>query len=257
MFKHLSQAHGYSLCPSLPFGPKTWPCWCLSGATSPDQGSWSQASEIWRGSARVRGTSREATTRLGNDAPPSHSSWAETRSPPKGTAWSRFARPALSLMHAKGVHHTLDSAMAHLAQSVLERLRRDESSSGFRDACGTVSHSLGRNRYYHVKTEHTRSTPALYGHFLGLTALSGNGPSPARQMSSTSVVFKEQRCMSALSSFCLAFSYSIKKTMLITKKVAVPQFWKEMLFCCWFQRASRLTYASMAPCANGKPRIKT
>lgn len=129
-----------------------------------------------------------------------------------------------SLMHAKGVHHTLDSAMAHLAQSVLERLRRDESSSGFRDACGTVSHSLGRHRYYQVKTEQTRSTPALYGHFLGLTALSGNGPSPARQTSSTFVVFKEQRHMSALSSFCLAFSYSINKTMLITKKVAVPQF---------------------------------
>lgn len=173
---------------------------------------------------RVRGTSREATTRLGNDAAPSRSSWAEIRSPPKCTTWPRFARPAISLMHSEGVHHTLDSAMAHLAQGVLERLCQDESSSGFRDACGTVSQSLGRHRHYHLKTEQSRSTPALQRHFSGLTALSGNGPLPASQASSTSVVFKEQRHTSALSCFCLAFSYGINKPMLTTKKVAVPQF---------------------------------
>lgn len=243
MSKHPSQTLGYSRCPSLPLGPKTWPSCCLPGARSPDQGPWSQDPEIWRRLAKGENVQRSCNKsgkwcsslvlKLGKDSQPS-----------QGHSVVQVCKDgALFVARWGRTQHGLDSATAPLAQGLLWRLRQDKNSSGFRDACEIVSQSLDRHRYYHLKMGQSRSTPALHGHFWGLTALSGKRPSPASQASSAFVIFREQRQASALSSFCLTFSYGINMLMLITKKVVVPQFWKEILFCCWFQRASWLTYA--------------
>lgn len=112
------------------------------------------------------------------------------------------------------IHWTLQQPFWHRISHSVPR----QSSSGFRDACEIISQSSARHRYYHLKTEQSRSTPALHRHFLGLTAASGTGPSPASRTSSTSVIFREQKQAFALSSFCLTFSYCINKLALITEK---------------------------------------
>lgn len=57
-------------------------------------------------------TSREAATSLGNGAAPSCSSWAKILSPPKGRAWSKFARPVLSLLRTEDVQKQKHSCSA-------------------------------------------------------------------------------------------------------------------------------------------------
>lgn len=108
------------LFPSLPLEHKTWTCCCLSGARSPDQGPGVETQEFGLGTLSMRVMFREAGANVGKDTASSYACWAEICNPPKGTEWSKFARPELSLMHSEDVKHMPDSAMAFLAQGLLQ-----------------------------------------------------------------------------------------------------------------------------------------
>lgn len=128
----------------------------------------------------------------------------------------------------------LDSATAHLAQGLLQKLHEDESSCGLRDACEKLSQSLDRKRSP-VKSR----AEAL---------LLRTGVSRSFQHSQAKVLHQQ----SGVPHFCdgqrtkagiccckllLNSMYGLNESMLITKKVAAAaKFCQEILFCCWFQK---------------------
>lgn len=105
--------------PLFPFNIKPGPVAACQESEVQTKGVETQQSGL--GTLSMRVTFREAAANLGKDTASSHSCWAEILSPPKGTEWSKFARPELSLMHNEDVKHMLDSAVAILALGLLQQ----------------------------------------------------------------------------------------------------------------------------------------
>lgn len=83
VYKHLSQALGCSLCSALPLDLKPGP---VAACQGPDIQTKGPEAKTQRSGDLLRlRTSREATTNLVNYTAPSHLSWAEILSLPKGT----------------------------------------------------------------------------------------------------------------------------------------------------------------------------
>lgn len=232
MYKHLSQALGCFLCSALPLDLKPGP---VAACQEPDiQTKGPEAKTQRSGDFLWMRTSREATTNLVNYTARSHLSWAEILSPPKGTAWSKSARPALPLIRTEDVQHTLDSATALLAKGLLQTVSQDKRKLIWllgmpvkQSKCGQTQMSSPE---YRREQKHSCSAWAFLRPYCTLRQKSFTSKSGVLHFCDL-----QRTKASALSSFYLTFSHGINKSVLITKKV-----FKGNPFLLWISKT--LTY---------------